>query len=112
MSMIERRLKAYEQHLALPWQEGLSGPERVWMLVYPPREERRLRRRVDEFDLATKEAGHVWKLVDITTTFSMWLANHRYRDAYFEHPEDLQPALEDLREDLAGMLRSSSRRRT
>ena len=58
MSVIEQRIRAYDRFVRLPWKSGLSGSEKVWMVIYPPSEERRLRRRIHEFELATTGAGH------------------------------------------------------
>ncbi|NMM86166.1 hypothetical protein B2J88_17620 [Rhodococcus sp. SRB_17] len=43
MSRISDLVDAYSGELSLPWRSGLSGGERVWMLVYPPDLERTVR---------------------------------------------------------------------
>ena len=63
------------------------------MAIYPPDHERRLRLHVPDFEMATKEAGHNWALIDITTSFEQWMADHEYRVQYFESPDLLEPAL-------------------
>lgn len=63
------------------------------MAVYPPEHERRLRLHVPDFEVATKEADHSWALIDITTSFERWMADHEYRDEYFESPDLLATAL-------------------
>ena len=100
-SGIEGLLKAYERHVALPWARSLSGAEKVWLAVYSPsgqngQNERRLRFVVDEFAIATINAGHCWKLVDLTNAFEEWLGAHEYRDSYFAMPDALEPALDDF----------------
>lgn len=55
-------------------------------MVYAPADELRLRIYVDEFELRTREAGHGWKLIDLTDAFRRWMAAHRYRDKYFRRP--------------------------
>jgi hypothetical protein len=80
-------VKAYERFVAIPWAPGLAPPQRVWMVVYPPREERRLRARVTAFEIATSKAGHRWRLVDLTDSFARWLGSHPYRETYFKNPE-------------------------
>jgi len=45
--------------------------------------------------VATESAGHRWREVDLTDTFAVWMAQHEYRDSYFEEPDDLELALED-----------------
>ena len=95
MSEIEDLVRAYEDMARLPWDRTLAGPQKVWFAVYEPAQERRLRLRISEFESATKKAGHFWILVDLTNTFAGWMANHEYREAYFEQPEDLDLALQD-----------------
>lgn len=105
-SGIEELLKAYERHVALPWDRGLSGAEKVWLAVYSPssQNERRLRFVIDEFDMATRAAGHHWKLVDLTNSFERWMGAHEYRDSYFANPKALEPALEEFSEYLCASL--------
>jgi hypothetical protein len=98
MSEVEELIKAYGQYVSLPWKKDLSGAEKVWFLVYDPMNERRIRFRVQDFETATKKAGHKWVAVDITDDFAHWMANHRYRESYFESPEDMTPALKDFTE--------------
>lgn len=106
MSVIETRIRAYRNFVALPWAQRLSGAERVWMVIYPPHDERRLRKRVEEFELATKEAGHRWKLVDLTPSFAQWMAAQRYREEYFASPDDLSLALANFAATLAERVRT------
>lgn len=93
MSYVDDLLRAYTTFVALPWQRNLAAPQRVWMAVYPPEHERRLRLHIPEFGTATNQHGHPWALIDVTTSFEMWMAAHTYRDAYFEEPDLLQTAL-------------------
>ena len=44
MTLAQNILDKLKDHLALPWPENVSGQERVLMVVYPPSEERRIRR--------------------------------------------------------------------
>lgn len=94
MGQIESLLDAYSRFVSIPWNRSLSGAERVWMVIYPPREERRLRMRIDEFQTETRKAGHTWRLEDLTDAFPNWLADNDYRETYFEEPDLLDPALE------------------
>ena len=93
MSYVDDLVEAYRKFVALPWQENLAPPQRVWMAVYPPEHERRLRLHLPAFKAATTEHHHSWALIDITTSFEEWMAAHEYRDAYFEDPELLETAL-------------------
>lgn len=96
MNHVDALVTSYRRFVALPWQYNIAPAQRVWMAVYPPEQERRVRLHLPHFEIVTKEAGHDWKLVDITTSFERWMAGHEYRDAYFASPELLEPALPDF----------------
>jgi hypothetical protein len=93
LSIVEQRIREYERTVSLPWKAGLSGAEKVWMVIYPPSEERRLRRRIQEFELVTTGAGHRWKSVDLTPLFARWMADNPYHEEYFRAPETIDLAL-------------------
>lgn len=95
MSEINILLSAYEDVLSLPWEDYLAGQEKVWFVVYSPRNERRLRLHFQEFELKTLDSGYDWLEVDITNTFPEWMASLDYREAFFENPQDLDPKLEE-----------------
>ena len=86
MSRLDRLVDRYADHIATPWPAGLSGIERVIFVVYPPADELRLRIYIDEFELRTRDAGHGWRLLDLTAAFPQWMAAHRYREKYFRRP--------------------------
>ena len=96
MSQIEQLLAAYEDFVSLPWQEHLAGPQKVWFAVYDPSQERRLRLRVPEFGIATKDAGHSWTYLDIADSFAQWMATHKYRERYFQRPKLMDLALQEF----------------
>ena len=101
MAQIERLIQSYDTRVSLPWERSLAGPQRVWFAVYHKGEERRLRRRLDEFEISTKRAKHGWITIDLTDAFAHWLSQHEYRDGYFETPEHLEgesPAVDDFKE--------------
>lgn len=101
MGQIERLIQSYDTRVSLPWERNLAGPQRVWFAVYNKAEERRLRRRLDEFEISTKRAKHGWVTIDLTDAFAQWLSSHDYRDGYFENPEHLEgesPAVDDFKE--------------
>jgi hypothetical protein len=93
MSEIEALVKEYERFVRLPWDHKLAGPQKVWLAVYDPGQERRLRPRLPAFESATLSAGHGWLLLDLTDAFAEWMARHEYRDEYFKQPEDMDLAL-------------------
>lgn len=88
-SKVAKLVSAYRQHLTVPWQSGLAAIQRVIFAVYDKADELRLRANVEEFALATQQAGKRWLLLDVTNAFPEWMAALEYRDAYFESPEDL-----------------------
>lgn len=101
MGQIERLIQNYDTRVSLPWERNLAGPQRVWFAVYSRAEERRLRRRLEEFEISTKRAQHGWIAIDLTDAFARWLSQHEYRDGYFETPEHLEgesPAVDDFRD--------------
>lgn len=112
MSRIDSLARSYENHISSPWQEGIAGSQRVVFVVYDKTDELKLRAHVTEFELATRNAGHDWHLIDVTDAFPKWMGSQRYRDAYFECPEDLdgyqvgevkeftQSLIEDLKTEL------------
>ena len=106
VGIVEDRLRAYRRFVKLPWSRGLSGSERVWVVIYPPAEERRIRRRIDEFALATAEANREWAMIDLTPMFAEWMAAHPYREQYFKSPATLPLALGDFAAELADRVRA------
>ena len=107
MSVVEDLIDRYRRFVKLPWSDNVSGAEKVWILVYPPRDERRIRARFTELEIATKEAGHAWHLVDLTDEFARWMANQEYRDSYFQNPEDMSMALARFGDHLRSVLQES-----
>jgi hypothetical protein len=77
---------AYRSHVAVPWQDGLSGTERVWFLIYRPENERRIMFRLEDLESATVEAGHRWVRVDLADRYAKWLGRQKNRAGYFANP--------------------------
>lgn len=98
MTEIDELLSAYEDILTLPWKDYLAGQEKIWFVVYSPRNERRMRLHVQEFELKTIENNFKWAEVDITDSFANWMADLDYREAFFENPEDMDPKLKEYSE--------------
>ncbi len=116
MSKVAKLLNVYREHIAVPWQQNLAGIQRVIFAVYDPHDELRMRANLLEFEIATKAAGHTWQLIDITDAFPAWMAGQRYRESYFESPEDLDGYLggqvtgftHDLEQDLRRQIAESA----
>lgn len=86
MTKIGNLIENYNKFVNLPWQTNLSGNQRVWFAVYPPAEERRLREKINQFEMSTQEAKHKWHLIDLTLEPAKWLHSQQYREAYFQDP--------------------------
>ena len=84
---LSRLVENYRRHIGVPWRDDAAPAQRVIFCVYSEADELRLRARVDEFELATREAGHEWHLFDLTDTFAEWLSQQRYAKSYFKKPE-------------------------
>lgn len=93
MSKVDRLLSEYGNHIAIPWQQRLAGAQRVIFIIYDKTDELRIRTRVDEFEMTTRNAAHDWKLLDVTDSFPTWMASLDYRENYFESPEDIEGLL-------------------
>lgn len=112
MTRIEQLLHNYKQFMSLPWASLTSGAERIWFCVYNKMDERRLRPRLGEFEIATKQSKHGWYLVDLTQSFAEWLSSEDYKEEFFQNPEDIKPALDEfkqsVKENVIGQLETSS----
>lgn len=105
MSKIDDLCRNYERFVSLPWPDHLAGAQRIWFAVYDRMDERRLRARLDEFQIATSRSGHKWRLCDLTDIFAEWMAGLEYRDSYFEDPSGLSSALPEFLEFAADRVR-------
>jgi hypothetical protein len=99
-------VRSYEAFAGIPWPRHLAGAQRVWFAIYDKSDERRLRARLEEFELSTKKSGHRWQLEDLTDAFPAWLSAEEYRDDYFASPSALKPALSAFRAALVARLRA------
>ena len=107
MGKIEDLCGNYESYISLPWEGQVAGAEKVIFAVYDKMDERRLRKRVTEFEIATQKADHQWDLVDLTGSFAEWMSDHKYKEMYFENPDDLSLALNRFRQFVAEKIRNT-----
>lgn len=106
MGRIEELAARYRAHVGAPWQRNLAGDQKAIFVVYPKTDERKLRARLELFEMATTSTGHGWRLLDISDSFARWMADTDYREAYFEDPEALAMKLRsDFMKHAAGRLR-------
>lgn len=92
MSKVKRLIHSYSKFIAIPWRD-VAPAQRVIFCVYNEQEELRLRAKIQEFELATRQTEHEWGLFDLTDTFAEWLMNQRYAKSYFEKPQLIQTLL-------------------
>ena len=107
MGRIEQLVENYGRFAALPWEQNLAGAQRVWFAVYDKTDERRLRIRLGEFELATKSTKHGWKLVDVAGAFAEWMAAEDYREDYFKAPDDLEMAMSGFLDFVSARVKSA-----
>jgi hypothetical protein len=89
MARIEELAARYRSHIGAPWQRNLAGDQKTIFVVYPKTDERKLRARLELFEMATTSTGHRWCSLDLTDIFARWMAGTDYRDIYFEEPDTL-----------------------
>lgn len=73
MARIDQLLASYRRYASLPAKANLPLSQRVWFVVYPPEEERRLLVRIDEFEIATRDLGRNWHRIDLRGAFADWM---------------------------------------
>ena len=100
MSRIKRLIDSYSKYIAIPWRKDAAAAQRVIFCVYNEVDELRLRAKIDEFEISTRQAGHNWALFDLTDTFAEWLTGQRYRNSYFQKPQLLSTLLPKYRDFL------------
>lgn len=93
MSRIRRLINSYGRFITIPWRDDAASAQRVIFCVYNENDELKIRARIDEFEIATKQAGRDWLLFDLTDTFADWLSGQRYAGKYFEKPHLLSTLL-------------------
>lgn len=91
---IDNLLDAFEKVVKEPWSTALSGQERIWFLVYDPAAQRKIDLRIGEFESLCIKAGKKWRAISMKNCFPSWMAQHDYRESYFQHPEYIVDQLE------------------
>jgi len=85
MSKIQRLLDNYNSHIAIPWRD-VAAAQRVIFCVYPEGDELKLRAKIGEFEIATKNHNHGWIQFDLTDTFANWVCSLKYAKSYYQKP--------------------------
>jgi hypothetical protein len=91
---IELLIEAYTKVVKEPWSSALSGQERIWFLVYDPAEQRKIELNLGEFETVAVRSGKKWKSISLKQCFPSWMANHEYKEDYFNSPEYIVDQLE------------------
>ena len=73
MNRIDQLLANFRRHIALSPRTNLPLSQRVWFVVYPPEEERRIVNRIPEFEYAAREERLGWLRIDFTGAFADWM---------------------------------------
>lgn len=89
MGRVEELAARYRGHIGAPWQRNLASDQKAIFVVYPKTDERKLRARLELFEMATTSTGHRWRPLDLTDTFARWIADTDYSDEYFADPDAL-----------------------
>jgi len=93
VNRVRRLLASYAKFIGVPWRDNAAPAQRVIFCVYNESEELRLRAKIDEFEIATRESGHDWYVFDLTDTFAEWLSGQRYAESYYRKPDLLATLL-------------------
>lgn len=104
MSQIDNLLSNYKDFIAIPWADRIHGAQKVLFAVYPPTEERRLRAKIREFEIATRDTKREWHLVDVTNCTAEWLGEHEYKDGYFSDPSAIENITHELKDRLVATI--------
>ncbi len=73
MSRIDQLLERYRTHISQPLRNGLPLSQRIWFVVHDPEDERRLRSRLSEFEISTRDTGLGWTTLSLDGTYARWL---------------------------------------
>ncbi len=93
MTKIKQLINSYNKFITIPWRSDVAAAQRVIFCIYSEKDELRLRARIDEFEIVTRQSGHEWMVFDLTDTFPKWLASQKYAKSYFKKPEHLYTLL-------------------
>ncbi len=94
ISKTDALINKYESVVSEPWNQKLSGQEKVWFLVYDPSEQRKILFRLGDFERITRKYEKGWAEVDLADCFPNWMAQHEYREEYFQQPDGIQDPVE------------------
>ena len=101
MSTFEDLLDDFKKRLSVPWRDDEPPAGRVWILWYDKANERRIRGRLREFQLAAEQAGKGWREFDIAPRFGAWVAQQPWFERLAKRPGSLSTVLPQFEDHLA-----------
>ena len=107
MNSLDNILSAYQRQVALPWMSDTPPAGRIWIVWYDKTLQRRFTGRLNEFELATRKAGHGWQHFDAAPWLGRWLARHEFFEALAGQPRELRGLLPDIETQLVTDLRAA-----
>ena len=109
MPSIEDLLDDFKKRLTVPWRDDEPPAGRVWILWYDKANERRIRGRLREFQLAAEQAGKGWREFDIAPRFGAWVAQQPWFERLARRPGALPTVLTEFEDHLAETIRGELR---
>ena len=102
MNRVEQLAERYGRLISAPWDSNLSGAEKAVFVVYDKADERKVRAKLQLFEIATTEADHKWTEFSCDELFPEWMGDNPYTEEYFEFPEDVEIKLDSEFCDFVG----------
>ncbi|MDC0267761.1 hypothetical protein OAK97_00470 [bacterium] len=92
MSQLDQLITNYQRHIELTHSLSLPTAQRIWFAVYSPEDERRLQVKLGEFELATLDAGYLWRTIDLRGQLTAWFQSVDPDElpAWFQYPGDIE----------------------
>jgi hypothetical protein len=105
LSSVEELLDEFKKRLRVPWRDDEPPAGCVWILWYDKANERLVRGRLREFQLAAEQAGKGWREFDISPRFGAWVAGQPWFKRLAKRPGSLSTVLPQFEDHLAETVR-------
>lgn len=98
MNRVDSLIESYKRHISMPYRKEKSLTQRTWIAVYPPEEELRLRIKLGEFEILTKDNGYEWSGIDLSDAIADWLdsLDERKKQECLANDKDTEDTAESL----------------
>ena len=73
MALLDDLIASYRRHSSLPLSPNLPLNQRVWFVVYPPEQERRIQLRLSDFENCARQANLRWCRISLENAFAQWM---------------------------------------